>query len=116
MKKNISIFLGVFMILGAIGHMASPELYTELIPNFIPELAAHILAIISETAIGIALIIPRFRKYGGLGFMFLMLAFLPIHIWDMLKEEPFIGTKTVASLRIAIQLVLIYAGGWLFRK
>ena len=116
MKKIIPIVLGVAMILGAVGHVVSPEMYSELIPSFISEFIAHLLAIIAEGAIGISLLIPKFRKYGGLAFMALMIVFLPVHVWDMFKDEPFIGTKTIAAVRIAIQLLMIYTGWWVYQK
>jgi uncharacterized membrane protein len=116
MKKIISIFIAVIMILGAIGHVASPDMYSVLIPSFMSEFIAHLFAIITEVAIGIALIIPKFRKYGGLAFMILMIIFLPIHVWDMLKEEPFIGTKTIALIRVVVQVLMIYVGWWICKK
>lgn len=116
MKKIIPIFIAIAMILGASGHIASPEIYSALIPNFISEFIAHLFAIIAEVAIGLALIIPKFRKYGGIAFMILMIIFLPIHVWDMLKEEPFIGTKTIALVRVAVQVAMIYAGWWIYKK
>ena len=116
MKKTTSIFIATAMILGAVGHFAYPEKYSALIPSFIPEFIAHLFAIIAEVAISFALIIPKFRKYGGLAFMILMIIFLPIHVWDILKEEPFIGTKTIALVRLAVQVVMIYAGWWLYKK
>ncbi len=116
MKNVSSIFIAIIMILGAAGHVAFPEMYSALIPSFIPEFTAHLFALIAELTIGLALIIPKFRKYGGLAFMILMIIFLPIHVWDMLKEEPFIGTKTIALVRIAVQVVLIYAGWWIYKK
>ena len=116
MKKIASIFFDITMSLGGIGHVAFPKIYSALIPSFIPEFTAHLFAIIAEAAIGLGLIIPKFRKYGGLGFMLLMIIFLPIHVWDMLKEEPFIGTKTIALVRISIQGVMIYAGWWIYKK
>ena len=104
------------MIFGAIGHVATPEMYTELIPDFIPEFAANLLAAIAETAVGLALIVPPFRKYAGIAFMALMIAFLPIHVWDMLKDQPFIGSKTIALFRIGVQIIMIYAGWWIYKK
>ena len=47
------------MIIGAVGHVASPEMYSALIPSFIPEFIAHLFAMITELGIGIALIIPK---------------------------------------------------------
>jgi uncharacterized membrane protein len=116
MKKIIPVILGIAMLFGATGHVTSPEMYAELIPSFIPEFAANLLATIAEAAIGLALIVPKFRKLGGLAFMALMIAFLPIHLWDMLKDEPFIGTKTVALIRLAIQFLMIFAGWWIYQK
>lgn len=116
MKKITPIFIAIIMILGAVGHIVSPEIYSELIPSFIPEFIAHLFSIIAEAAIGLALIIPKFRKYGGLGFMILMIIFLPIHVWDLFKEDPFIGTKTIALVRVVVQGVLIYAGWWIYKK
>ena len=104
------------MILGAIGHIAAPEAYSELIPSFISDFAAHLLSIIAETGIGIALLIPKFRKLGGLAFLLLMIVFLPIHIWDLLKDEPFVGSKTMAIVRLVIQLAMIYGGWWIYKK
>jgi uncharacterized membrane protein len=116
MKKITSIIIAIVMILAAVGHVASPETYSPLIPSFIPEFIAHLFAIIAELGIGVALIIPKFRKYGGLAFMILMVIFLPIHVWDMLKEDPFIGTKTIALVRITVQVVIIYVGWWIYKK
>jgi uncharacterized membrane protein len=116
MKKFTPIFLGVAMIFGALGHLAQPEIYAPLVPSFIPLLFANILATIAEAAIGIALVIPQTRKFGGIGFLALMIAFLPIHVWDFLKDQPFVGPKAIAGTRILIQFVLIYAGWWIYKK
>ena len=104
------------MIFGAVGHVVAPDMYAELIPVFIPAFVAHLLSTIAEAAIGVALFIPQFRKYGGFAFMALMIAFMPIHVWDMLKDEPFVGSQAIAAARIAIQLIMIYAGWWIYKK
>ena len=116
MKKFIPIFIAIAMIFGAVGHVAFPDMYSALIPSFITKFLAHLFAIIAELGIGVALIIPKLRKYGGLAFMILMIIFLPIHIWDLLKEKPFIGTKTIALIRIAVQVFMIYGGLWIYNK
>ena len=41
--------------------------------------------------VGVLLFIPKYRHWGGLGFCVLMLAFLPLHIWDLFKEQPAVG-------------------------
>jgi uncharacterized membrane protein len=116
MKKIISVIFAIIMLLGAVGHVVSPEMYAPLIPSFIPEFIAHLFSIVSELGVGIALLVPKYRKYGGLGFMILMVIFLPIHVWDLLREEPFIGSKTIAVVRLFAQFLMIYTGWWIYKK
>ena len=104
------------MLLGAFNHIYTPEAYTAFIPEFIPENFANILSTITEGLVGIALIIPKYRKWGGLGFCVLMIAFLPIHVWDLTKEAPAIGSKTGATIRLGIQFLLIGAGWWIYKS
>ena len=112
----IVIFILAFLMLaGAFTHLYAPETYNEFIPKFFPETIANILSAIAEAAIGIALLIPKYRKWGGLGFFLLMIAFLPIHIWDITKDVPAIGSKVAAIIRIAVQFLFIAAGWWIYK-
>lgn len=116
LKLIVIFILATMMLLGAFNHLYAPETYTAFIPKFIPESLANILSTIAEGIIGIALIIPKYRKWGGLGFFLLMIAFLPIHIWDFTKEVPAIGSKIAAMIRLGVQFLLIAAGWWIYRS
>lgn len=116
MKKTLSYFFGIVLILSGIAHLIKPEMYAPLIPDFIPESVANILAFITEIAVGILLILPKYRHLGGLGFVILMLAFMPIHIWDYTKDVPFVGSKMGAIIRIIVQVLFIYAGWWIYKS
>lgn len=115
MKQLLPIFFALVLLGSAVMHIVRPDAYLAMIPPFIPAGLANLLAAISEGIVGIALLVPQLRRWGGLGFALLMLAFLPIHIWDMLRENPAIGSTGVAIGRTLIQLVLIYLG-WLIWK
>ena len=115
MRTILAFLFAAIMLVSAVAHVISPEFYDALIPPFIPSMLANILATISEAAIGIALIIPKYRKWGGLGFALLMVAFLPLHIWDVFRETPAMGSMTAALVRLVIQFVLIYAGYWIWK-
>lgn len=104
------------MMLGAIGHIMNPDFYAGMVPDFIPLGVANVLAIIVEGAIGILLFIPKYRYWGALGFLVLMLAFLPIHVWELFKEEPVVGAPPAPAIRLAFQFLLIFAGWWLYKK
>ncbi len=115
MKKITPISLGIMMLAGAIGHIASPEFYIPMIPHFLPDVLANYLSAILEALVGILLFIPQYRKWGGLGFMLLMLGFLPIHIWDLFRIEPAIGPHPAPAIRLVFQFVLIFVGYWVYR-
>ena len=109
-KKILPYILGIFLLLGAFAHIFNPTFYDPFIPDFFPKMLANILAAISEAFIGLALVLPKYRKWGGLGFFLLMIAFLPIHVWDLFRENPAIGSKNAAVIRLIMQFLLIYAG------
>ena len=104
------------MISGALGHAFSPEMYTPMIPEFVSTTLAHTLSIILEAGIGVTLLLPKYRRIGGIGFMLLMIAFLPIHVWDVFRETPAIGSSPAPAIRLVIQFVLIYMGYWVFKR
>lgn len=115
LKLVIVFLLAFLMLLGSFNHIYAPETYAAFIPEFISENLANILSTVAEAIVGIALIIPKYRKWGGLGFCLLMIVFLPIHIWDVTKEIPAIGSKTAAGIRLGIQFLLIAAGWWIYK-
>ena len=116
MKKIVPYTLALLLLASAIGHAIRPEFYAPMIPDFISVSLANILAIITEAAVGIMLIVPKYRKWGGLGFMALMIAFLPIHVWDLFRESPAIGAPPMPAIRLAFQFLLIYAGWWIYKS
>ena len=116
MKNVLSYFLGAILLVSAVVHILNPDFYAAMIPNFIPAGLANILAAIVETVIGILLFLPKYRHWGGFCFFLLMLAFLPIHIWDLFKKHPAIGPSPAPEIRLVVQFLLIYAGWWIYRK
>ena len=116
MKNILSYLFGVMMIAGAVGHVLAPHFYAAMIPSFISPTFANILATIVEAAVGVLLFIPKYRHWGGLGFSVLMLAFLPLHIWDLFKEQPAVGPSPAPEIRLVFQFLFIYAGWWIYKK
>ncbi len=116
MKKVLAYFFATIMLISAIGHIASPEVYTELMPDFLPETLTHVLTAIAEATIGILLLMPKTRDKGGLAFALLMVAFLPLHIWDVTRTEPAMGSAGAAAFRLVMQFVLIYAGWFVYKR
>lgn len=115
MKNILSYLFAALLLVSAVAHVVNPDFYARLIPAFIPALLANVLSTVVEAIIAILLIVPKYRKLGALAFMWLMIAFLPLHIWDLFKEDPITVTRTGGVIRLFLQFLLIYAGWWISR-
>jgi uncharacterized membrane protein len=114
MHQILAFFFAFILIVSAVAHLVNPAFYAPLIPDFIPAKVANVLSFVTELAAGILLILPNYRHWGGLAFMVLMIAFMPLHLWDFTKDVPMVGSKYAAIVRIVVQVLLIYAGWWIY--
>jgi len=90
-------FFAALMVAAGINHFINPKFYASYMPSFFPKPLANIVAGFVEIAIGVMLFIPAVRSLGGLGVFLLMIIFLPLHVWDLFKEKPAIGSKKIRS-------------------
>ncbi len=107
LKLILTFLFGAFMIFGGVNHFIKPEMYAPFIPDFLPNVAVNYLTGILEIAVGIGVFIPKFRSMATLGILIMMLAFLPLHIFDVFKENPAIGSHQVALIRLPVQFIFI---------
>lgn len=95
-------------ITGAV-HLYSPGKYVSFVPEFLPFVLPIIyISGVFEIALGVLLIFKKSAAYAATGLFFLMLIFLPLHVFDMLREKPAIGNHTIAVLRLFLQFLLIW--------
>jgi uncharacterized membrane protein len=99
---------GAFFMFAGIMHFIKPQFFKHFIPDFFPKLTVNYVVGIIEFALGLSLFFTQIAKEAGLGICILMILFVPIHIWDLTKERPAIGSKKMAVIRIPFQFVLIY--------
>lgn len=104
---SLKIILGLFLIYGGFNHFYNADFYNGFIPNFFPKLAINYIVGLIEILLGTGLFIKGYKKKSAYGIFLLMIVFMPIHIWDSLKEEPAIGSKIASYIRIAVQILLI---------
>ena len=107
-KTIVRSILGILFILAAVGHIFNPEPTSGFIPEFLPKTFVHIIISIVEGSLGIGVFIPYFRQKALVGIIILMLLLLPLHIIDLFRDKPVIGSMTAAIIRIPIQFLLIY--------
>ena len=108
-KLILTFLFGAFMIYAGVNHFLKPAMFFPFIPDFLPKEIVNYLVGIAEIAVGVCALIPKLRSQGTLGILILMVVFLPLHIMDVFKESPAIGTHQAAMIRLPFQFVLI---GW----
>jgi uncharacterized membrane protein len=81
-KKVLIHLLGYFYVAAGINHFVSPDFYLPLIPPFFsyPEWINY-LSGIAEILLGLGVLYFPTRSRSGLGIVFLLLAFIPSHIY-----------------------------------
>ena len=115
--KLVLIFVfGLFMIFGGFMHFLNPDMYNPFIPDFMPKVLVNNASGALEIAVGIAAMIPRYRAWGTLGLHALMLAFLPLHVMDVFKENPAIGSHEMALIRLPVQFIFILWAWFIHKK
>ena len=101
------VFAGFFAFAG-IMHIIKPKFFKHFIPKPLPKNLVNYVVGVIEFAVGIGLLFSQFVQESAIGIMILLVVFLPIHIWDVTRERPAIGSKKLAIIRVPIQFVLFY--------
>ncbi|WP_046244360.1 DoxX family protein [Hymenobacter terrenus] len=114
-KKILTVLFGVMMMGAGVVHFTSPAAYVPMVPNFLPQSAVVFASGVVEIVVGLGTLIPRFRAAATLLILVLMLAYLPLHVLDVFREHPAIGSHKLALIRLPFQFVLI-AWAWFIHQ
>ncbi|MEO0325957.1 MAG: hypothetical protein AAF447_23605 [Myxococcota bacterium] len=112
----LAYFFGAIMAVGALGHVLAPDYYAPMVPAPIPLGLANVVSVVAEAATAVLLFRPAWRRWGFVAFTALMVAFLPIHVWDLFRDEHFVGSFPAAVVRLLVQFVFIGLGAGLARR
>ena len=112
----LSILLGLFMMNAGIQHFLNPAVFRPFVPSVFPFPAAIVLLSgVVEIGLGATAMVPSRRSVAGWGVLVLMVAFLPLHVWDIFRAEPAIGSHRAALVRLPVQFVFI-AWAWVVAR
>ena len=107
---------GMLLIAG-IAHLVTPGKFIEMMPNSIPY--KHFLVALSgwvEIALGVGLFIPPVRHIAAILILAMLIVYIPIHVVDLFRDQPVIGSKVAAWIRLPLQLVLMGMTWTLFAR
>src|SRR4051812_37611381 len=106
-NRSLIVLITGYLLAGA-NHFRAPVSYIKNIPHYFPhpEILNH-LAGFCEMAFAVLLIFPKIRVFAAWGIVFMLIAFLPVHI-KMVKDAPFmLGTLKVTPLIAWIRLIVL---------
>lgn len=119
-KKASLIVMSVFYFIAGTNHIFNPCFYLPLIPPYLPaHEAINLIAGIAEIGGSILILFTATRKFAAWGIIFMLIAFMPVHIF-MVQHAPMeIGSRTItpfiAWIRIPLQALLIW-WAWSFTR
>ena len=111
----LRVVFGLFFAYAGFVHFRKPKFFNGFIPDFLPKLAVNYVFGFIEFILGIGLFFNQTSKNSALGIFILMLLFLPIHIWDLTKKRPAIGSKKLAIIRVPLQFLLMYCAYLIYK-
>ena len=89
----LKIIYGGFFCFAGIMHIIKSNFFKHFIPDFLPKKLVNYIVGILEFSVGVGLFFLETVKPASLGIIILLIIFLPIHIWDVTKKRPAIGSK-----------------------
>lgn len=114
---DIVLIFVIFFVMSAGGalHFVNTDFYVGFVFSPLPPVPVILLTGAIEVAIGLAVLLPKTRALAGLFFALLCTAYMPLHIWDLFRDDPMIAPLLAAIIRIFVQVIFI-GTGWLVWK
>ena len=112
-KKRVTVtavlLLGIFFILGGVNHFINPQFYLPLIPDYFPYHSFFNYASgAGEVLAGVAVLIPYTRKAGCYAILFLLIVFIPSHIYFIQMYGCVSDGLCVSPLIAWVRLIVIH--------
>jgi uncharacterized membrane protein len=112
--------LGLGMVGAGVGHFRNPDFYLPMMPPYLP---AHLELVyvsgVAEIALGIAVLVPRLRRYAAWGLIALFIAVFPANLHIALHNialgDAEQGLGIWNWVRLPVQGLLI-AWAWWFTR
>ena len=105
-------------VLAGINHFWHPTTYLHIMPDHYVHPASLVYASgAAEIIGGIGLLIPATRRFSAAGIMFMLLVFLDVHVFMLLRHDWFPDVPVwLLWARIPLQFVLIAWASMYFRR
>ena len=118
LQKSILIVISsIFYTIVGVKHFIEPDYFLSIIPPYLP---FHIeLVYISgffEILFGLMILFPKYRYYGSIGLILLLIAVFPANIYlaqSKEAQEAIDASQQIAIWRLPMQGILIWIAYWI---
>ena len=118
-KLILIIISSIFYTIVGIKHFINPEFFLAIVPPYLPyHLELVYISGFFEILFGIMILFPRYRFYGSIGLILLLLAVFPANIYLAQSKEAQVAigaSQQIATWRLPIQGLLIFVAYWIRR-
>ena len=116
-KSILIIISSIFYTSVGIKHFIDPNYFLAIVPPYLPyPLELIYISGFFEILFGIMILFPKYRLYGSVGLILLLIAVFPANIYLAQNKEAqeFIGaSQQIATWRLPIQGLLIWVAYWI---
>ena len=111
-KSFLIIISSIFYVVVGIKHFIDPEYFLTIVPPYLPyHLELVYISGLFEILFGLLILFPKYRYYGVIGLILLLIAVFPANIYlaqSKEAQEAIGATQEIATWRLPIQGVLIW--------
>ena len=118
-KSFLIIISSIFYVIVGIKHFIDPEYFLSIVPPYLPyHLELVYISGLFEILFGLLILLPKYRYYGAIGLILLLVAVFPANIYlaqSKEAQEALGATQEIATWRLPIQGVLIWIAYYIRR-
>ena len=116
-KYILIIISSIFYVLVGIKHFIDPNFFLAIVPPYLPyHLELVYISGLFEILFGVMILFPKYRYWGSVGLILLLIAVFPanIYLFQSLEAQKAIGaTQEIATWRLPVQGIFILVAYWI---
>ncbi len=116
-KYILIIISSVFYVIVGIKHFIDPNYFLAIVPPYLPyHLELVYISGLFEVVFGLMILIPKYRYWGSIGLILLLVAVFPANIYlaqNTEAQEAIGATQDIASWRLPVQGIFIWIAYWI---
>ena len=116
-KYILIIISSIFYVIVGIKHFIDPNFFLAIVPPYLPyHLELVYISGIFEILFGVMILFPKYRYWGSVGLILLLIAVFPanIYLFQSVEAQKAIGaTQEIATWRLPVQGIFILVAYWI---